>query len=212
MIKPIWTQERVEVLTAWYPVLGKNYVAEQLQLTARQVKTKADKLKLVLLPKEQRLCVECKRNHQVTRKLGLLCIQCHSEKRKNKRRSESKPLHTRFAEMLRSARHRNNCTLTVQDLETMWLKQKGLCFYSGITMTFERWGTSSNMSTRSPYVPSLDRVDSNKGYTMENVVLCCWAVNVGKNNFPLQTYLDVCKEVAKKNHADILAELANELP
>ena len=79
-------------------------------------------------------------------------------------------------------------------------------------MTFERWGTSSNMSTRSPYVPSLDRVDSNKGYTMENVVLCCWAVNVGKNNFPLQTYLDVCKEVAKKNHADILAELANELP
>lgn len=52
------------------------------------------------------------------------------------------------------------------------------------------------MSLRDPYSISLDRINSNTGYIRENVVFCCWIVNAGKNMFPLETYIDVCKKVA----------------
>jgi len=35
--------------------------------------------------------------------------------------------------------------------------------------------------TKSPFQPSLDRLDRTKGYVMGNVVLCCFVANFGRN-------------------------------
>jgi hypothetical protein len=51
---------------------------------------------------------------------------------------------------------------------------------------------------RSPYSVSLDQKKPSKGYTKNNVVLCCWAVNSGKSNLSIKEYINICKAVTKK--------------
>jgi 5-methylcytosine-specific restriction endonuclease McrA len=36
----------------------------------------------------------------------------------------------------------------------------------------------------------IDRIDSNKGYTMDNCVSCCWTCNRMKGNMTQQNFLE----------------------
>lgn len=61
---------------------------------------------------------------------------------------------------------------------------------------------SSNDKPRNPFLMSLDRIDSSKGYTPSNIVLCCWGINSLKNsNTPEEMYLSLKTfyENAKEN-------------
>lgn len=51
--------------------------------------------------------------------------------------------------------------------------QEYCCAISGIEFSGKRLGTAH----KRPYMPSLDRIDCNKGYTPENVRIVCVAVN-----------------------------------
>lgn len=42
-----------------------------------------------------------------------------------------------------------------------------------------------------PLMPSLDRIDSSKGYTADNVRLVCWAVNCAASTWGLEAYLAI---------------------
>lgn len=64
-------------------------------------------------------------------------------------------------------------------------KQKGLCFYTGSKM---KVGKGSGGDTI-----SIDRVDSTKGYSPENCVLCCWVFNSMKRNLPLNQLEALCE-------------------
>ena len=64
--------------------------------------------------------------------------------------------------------------ITSADLLDIYEKQNGKCFYTGIQMKLE-----SN-TERDLFLMSIDRIDSNIGYIKENVVLCCWGLNVLK--------------------------------
>jgi hypothetical protein len=55
----------------------------------------------------------------------------------------------------------------------LFKKQNGLCYWFGIPMI--------PALNRDPASPTLDRLDANKGYTKDNVVLACYAANVGRN-------------------------------
>ncbi len=65
-------------------------------------------------------------------------------------------------------------------------KQKGLCFYSGKTLS---------MSTDQLETLSIDRVDSSKGYTKDNVVLCCTIVNRMKLDFTQKDFKQYIKDM-----------------
>ncbi len=56
----------------------------------------------------------------------------------------------------------------------MYEKQNGLCYWFNVPLT------PSNNS-KHPQQPSLDRLDRNKGYTKDNVVLTCYSANIGRN-------------------------------
>ena len=54
-------------------------------------------------------------------------------------------------------------------LLNLWNKQKGLCYYTNIPMQL----TNEIV----PELVSIDRIDSLKGYTEDNIVLCCYIIN-----------------------------------
>lgn len=72
-------------------------------------------------------------------------------------------------------------TLTVDDINEILSNQNGLCYWFKIPLK-----PSSNK--KHPQQPSLDRLDRNKGYTKDNVVLCCYSANIGRNENDLETW------------------------
>ena len=89
--------------------------------------------------------------------------------------------------LIHDSKHRkleNN--LTVDDINEMFDKQNGLCYWFKIPLI------PSNHK-KHPQQPSLDRLDSNKGYTKDNVVLCCYSANIGRNENDLKTWLEFLK-------------------
>ncbi len=84
--------------------------------------------------------------------------------------------------LIHDSKHRKiENTLTVDDINEMYEKQNGLCFWFGVPMI----PTDQN---KHPQQPSIDRLDRTKGYTKENVVLCCYSANIGRNENDIETW------------------------
>lgn len=78
-------------------------------------------------------------------------------------------------------------------------KQENRCYYSGDELTVE---------PKLYNTLSIDRVDSSKGYTEDNVVLCCQKVNVVKNNLSDIEFINLCKKIARyKENYEILEHI-----
>lgn len=62
-----------------------------------------------------------------------------------------------------------------------WDIQKGKCYYTNVDM---------NLTARKkePFQVSIDRIDSSKGYTEDNAVLCCQSINYMKNDYSLKDF------------------------
>ena len=76
--------------------------------------------------------------------------------------------------------------LTVDDINEMFEKQQGLCYWFKIPLI------PSN-KLKHPQQPSLDRLDRNKGYVKDNVVLTCYSANIGRNENDLDTWTEFLK-------------------
>ena len=82
-------------------------------------------------------------------------------------------------------------TLTYDDLLNQYNKQNGKCYYTGRVM---------DLRINSINSLSIDRIDSGKNYSKDNIVLCCSIVNFMKKKSNIQDFIDACIDVAK-NHA-----------
>ncbi len=80
-------------------------------------------------------------------------------------------------------------SVALPDLVALWEKQKGQCFYSGEEMTFNAGNKYTTVS--------LDRVDSSKGYAVDNIVLCCAFVNRMKNDVSVDAFVAWCEKIVK---------------
>lgn len=78
----------------------------------------------------------------------------------------------------RSEREVREYDLTEEFLKEKWNEQKGKCSYTKIDMILPHHTTHAE-----PNTASLDRIDSSKGYTKDNVEFVCVFVNLGKNGF-----------------------------
>jgi hypothetical protein len=115
----------------------------------------------------------------------------HSKSTKDKRRGDCtdcykkyqaeylKSLNGTFKKLLFSAKYGAKCRkekgrndagifdITQKDIEDQYEKQDGLCYYSGIKMNFDK----------NDWKMSIERLDTNKGYIKDNIVLCCLELN-----------------------------------
>jgi hypothetical protein len=77
--------------------------------------------------------------------------------------------------------------LTVDDIVGCWKQQAEICAYSGRPMTLE----AGQLNT-----VSIERIDSAVGYTPENTILVCQAINRMKSDFGFEDFYNLCRDVA----------------
>lgn len=70
---------------------------------------------------------------------------------------------------------------------------KSACAYCGDELTAERKPTNNGIF----YYTGIDRIDSNKGYTLENSISCCKICNRAKNSMPQEEFISWLKRVSK---------------
>ena len=73
------------------------------------------------------------------------------------------------------------CDLTVDDVNELFKKQNGLCYWFGVPLI-------PSVERKHPQQPSLDRLDRDRGYVKGNVVLSCYSANIGRNENNLETW------------------------
>ena len=133
---------------------------------------------------------------------GTKCIECVLKiGREYKRKKRLNPEHRKIEglkqkerrvrlwqnTLIHDSKHRKiENTLTVDDVNEMFEKQNGLCYWFKIPLI-------PSTQKKHPQQPSLDRLDRNKGYTKDNVVLCCYSANIGRNENDLNVWEDFLK-------------------
>lgn len=65
-----------------------------------------------------------------------------------------------------------------------------VCHYTGVKLTLD---------SRQTNTVSLDRVDSSKGYSIDNLVLCCAFVNIMKRDMSKEQFIKTCHLIAKQH-------------
>lgn len=78
--------------------------------------------------------------------------------------------------------------ITVQDLNNLWIKQNGRCYYTGVEL-------NSTWNKKHPQQVSVDRLNTKSGYTVENIVLCCQSINYAKNCYDLIVFEEFLKNI-----------------
>lgn len=75
--------------------------------------------------------------------------------------------------------------ITLEYLINIFDKQKGKCYYSGVDMILKSVSYTKRAADHN--VMSIDRIDPNRGYTKDNIVLCCNCVNMLKAHHNFKT-------------------------
>ena len=73
--------------------------------------------------------------------------------------------------------------LTVEDLKNCYEKQGGLCYYTGKPML----------------VSSIDRIDHEKGYSKDNIVICEYSINNVRKLRSQPKFIEMCVQVAMEH-------------
>ena len=78
--------------------------------------------------------------------------------------------------------------LTYEQVIDIYNKQEHKCFYSGLPFVVEK---------NHPMSISIDRIDNNKGYVINNIALCLYSINRGKSNGEYKNLIPIFKAAIK---------------
>ena len=82
-------------------------------------------------------------------------------------------------------------TITIEDCYNVWVSQEGKCALSGVALS---WGEEADGT----FHISIDRIDSSKEYELSNIQLVHKDVNLMKNHFPQEYFIETCRRIAEK--------------
>lgn len=96
--------------------------------------------------------------------------------------------YTIFRPHLRRANQRNKfCDLTLEQLKEVWDKQQGICIYSKVKLISSNYNERNNPI----YTMSLDRINSEIGYTKNNIQFVSVAMNHLKHSMTHEQMLEI---------------------
>jgi hypothetical protein len=84
--------------------------------------------------------------------------------------------------------------LTLDFILRLHKQQHGLCALTGLTMDMG----SPKIGRSRPFIPSLDRIEADKGYTQTNVRLVCWAVNAALSQWGEAQFASICRAYIRR--------------
>lgn len=123
--------------------------------------------------------------------LSSLCRPCAAQANKDRyqKYSRNNTLKAIFSQSRKNAQYRGiEFGLTFEEFETLWAAQKGVCAYSGRTMTTD---------LHDPHKVTIDRKDSTKGYTPDNVALCCLVANLMKRDLSMTEFRAWARDIGR---------------
>lgn len=95
----------------------------------------------------------------------------------------------------RNAERRNiPFSLSRKQFDNLVMQANGQCMVSGITFSAEKIPGAS----RRPFMPSLDRIDSSRGYTVKNVRLVCVLINIAMNEWGLNPLIRIAQALVER--------------
>ena len=159
--------------------------------------------KAFFFPKtNEKICFGCKKKQKIenfykSKKtedgFDTYCKNCGLKRQQEFIKIKYKTFEGRIDDFLRNSKNnskkRNQIfDINENDLLQQWKLQKKKCYYSGLEMT-----TLPNNSLS----VSIDRINSNIGYTKKNIVFTTAIVNQMKNKFDKNIFLILCEIVSK---------------
>lgn len=149
-----------------------------------------------------KVCFKCKekkdfalffRHNQTSDGYHSWCKTCCKNGNEKSRAKKNSTIEGRSIIFLQNARksaikRNQEFNLTVADIVDFWNKQNKICAYSGREMTLE----AGKLNT-----VSIERIDSKIGYTTENTILVCQAINRMKSDFSYEDFYSLCADVTQ---------------
>lgn len=174
---------------------NKKIVSEKFEIWSEKVKLNISHIKII--------CINC--NNERTVQLGKLrenkpCRKCSVGKSINSYKEVSSDFYNKFKN---SAKIRGlYFDITPKDIYDLWIKQNKKCNFSGIELYFTKNRIrkhNKNLKETSYFWgnASIDRIDSLKGYTLDNIQLLEKNVNIMKLNHSDSYFLNMCKLITE---------------
>lgn len=103
----------------------------------------------------------------------------------------------------RSKKSNREVKINAEDIYDLWIKQDKKCSLSGLPIDFINTNQGNINRKESKYdlicTASPDRIDSNKGYTKDNVQLVHKDVNMIKKEYDQNYFLKLCQLITENN-------------
>lgn len=185
---------------------------------------KDERIHKIINGEDYYFCNKCKKwrpkskfsidNNSLHQNRGGLCNECKDCQRERyyherQRLFEDNNLALRYKlqQALKGTRRRSKekniyNDLTVDYLLYLWERQKGRCALTGIPMTYKFYEGRVNTNV------SVDRIDSTKGYSKDNVQLVCMAANQMKNDLSMEEFIKMCESVLALERERVKARAA----
>lgn len=131
-------------------------------------------------------CILCNKEYirKPVGRVGQACEDCY-------------PVYRKAYNLYYIARRRAKSQNRECDITILWVAQQLIkpCPKTGII--FDLYNQGAHYGTRSPYTPSIDKINPLKGYTKENSQVVCWWYNVSKQQFTDEQVIDLCRKVVE---------------
>lgn len=116
-----------------------------------------------------------------------ICLENNSKKHRQKKWCAY------LAQKANSRKRKDSIKLTEEDIVNLDQKQYHKCALTGAL-----FDTSSKL-----WKPSLDRIDSNLGYKLNNIRLVAWIVNRSRGNLTDNDFIEMCYKVTEQQNFNI---------
>lgn len=108
---------------------------------------------------------------------------------------------TFFSRILEGAKKRNiQVSVTKEQILELLEKQDYKCALSGLPLIMSKTFSKDRTNLASSTTASLDRIDSNKSYTVDNVQWIHKHINKMKNAFNQDYFIEICSKIV--NHSE----------